>query len=181
MDAGWTPEQANKALGAYVDSSFPIPVPKPRPHLSAREAFLYLVLFLALYLTAYHLGSLIFDLINRAFPDPAARAGWSPESLRFSAAALLVGFPLFVFMSSYIHRGLKRDPVKRLSEVRKQLTYLTLFVAVAILAGDLISLVYNLLGGELTVRLMLKVATVALIAGSVFGYYLMDLRREERE
>jgi hypothetical protein len=28
---------------------------------------------------------------------------------------------------------------------------------------------------------LLKVLVVALIAGAVFGYYLLDLRREERE
>ena len=47
--------------------------------------------------------------------------------------------------------------------------------------GDLITLVYNVLGGELTVRFVLKVITVAAIASTVFGYYLWDLRREERE
>lgn len=182
LDAGWTPEQTKTALESFVDSDFPIPVPKPRPYLSAREAFLYLVLFSALYLTAFHLGSLVFDLINRAFPDAAARGAlWSGDSMRFSASALLVGFPLLVFMSWFINRGLARDPVKRLSAVRRWLTYLTLFIAVGILSGDLISLVYNLLGGELTVRFMLKVATVAVIAGAIFGYYLTDLRREERE
>jgi len=182
LDAGWTPEQAKTALGAFADLDFPVPVPKPRPYLSAREAFLYLALFSALYLTAYHLGSLSFDLINRAFPDPAARIPpWSPDSMRFSASALLVGFPLLVFMSWFVTRDLLRDPVKRLSAVRRWLTYLTLFIAVAILAGDLISLVHSLLGGELSVRFILKVATVAVIAGSILGYYLMDLRREERE
>lgn len=181
LDAGWTPEQAKTALGAFVDSDSPVPVPKPRPYLSAREAFLYLVLFSALYLSAYHLGSLTFDLINKAFPDAAASAShWSPDSMRFSASALLVGFPLLVFMSWFINRDLTRDPVKRLSAVRRWLTYLTLFLAVGILAGDSITLVYNLLGGELTVRFILKVLTVAIIAGAVLGYYLWDLRREER-
>jgi hypothetical protein len=37
------------------------------------------------------------------------------------------------------------------------------------------------LGGELTVRFLLKVITVGIIAGAVFGHYLWDLRKEERE
>ena len=32
---------------------------------------------------------------------------------------------------------------------------------------------------ELTLRFVLKVAVVGLIAGTIFGYYLWDLRREE--
>src|SRR5690606_13048540 len=70
-EAGWSPEQVRGVVDAYADVDFRVPVPKPRPYLSAREAFLYLVLFAALYLSAWHLGSLLFDLINHAFPDPA--------------------------------------------------------------------------------------------------------------
>jgi hypothetical protein len=32
---------------------------------AAREALMYLVLFSTLYMSAYHLGDLFFDLINR--------------------------------------------------------------------------------------------------------------------
>lgn len=76
-DAGWPPEQVRSALDAYADIGFAVPVPRPRPYLSAREAFLYLLLFATLYLTAWHLGSLLFDLIDRALPDPADQPSWS--------------------------------------------------------------------------------------------------------
>jgi hypothetical protein len=182
VDAGWTQAQAKSALAAFATVEFPVPVPRPRPYLSARETFLYLVLFSALYLVAYHLGALCFEFINRAFPDPSAQPVYSMwrDQIRFSASALIVGFPLFAFMSWFINRGLENNPVKRLSAVRRWLTYLTLFLAVTVLACDLIALIYNLLGGELTARFLLKVGTVGVIAGSIFGYYLADLRREER-
>jgi hypothetical protein len=57
---------------------------------------------------------------------------------------------------------------------------MTLFVAAAVIIGDLTVLVYNFLGGELSLRFALKVITVAAIAGGIFGYYLWDLRQEER-
>jgi len=41
------------------------------------------------------------------------------------------------------------------------------------------SIVYNLLGGEITMRFVLRVLTLGTIAGSVFGYFLRDLRKEE--
>jgi len=47
--------------------------------------------------------------------------------------------------------------------------------------GDLVSLAYNVLGGELTVRFFLKVLVVGVIAGTIFGFYMRDLRGEERE
>jgi hypothetical protein len=58
---------------------------------------------------------------------------------------------------------------------------LTLFVAASVLIADFTTLVYNLLGGELTVRFLLKVLTVGVIAGATFGYYLWDLRLDEKE
>lgn len=182
--AGWPPEQIRSGLNVFADVVFPIPVPKPRPYLSAREAFLYLVLFATLYVAAYHLGSLLFDLITRAWPDPAdppyvvSRLG---SSMRWSTASVIIAFPVFLFVAHYLSKELARNPVKRLSAVRRWLTYLTLFVAAAVLVGDMIALVNNLLGGELTLRFMLKVLVAGTIAGAIFAYYLLDLRREEKE
>lgn len=101
--------------------------------------------------------------------------------MRFSAASIIIAFPVFAFVAWLLSRELARSPIKRLSAVRRWLTYLTLFVAAGFLIGDLTALVYNLLGGELGVRFVLKVLVVAAIAGAVFGWYLGDLRREERE
>ena len=182
--AGWPVEQVRDALDAYADVSFAVPVPRPRPYLSAREAFLYLVLFATLYISAYHLGSLLFDLLNRALPDPAdgrfevVQLG---TSMRWSVASLVVAFPVFLFVARLLGRELARNPVKRLSAVRRWLTYITLFLAAGIVIGDLIAAVYNVLGGETTLRFTLKVLVVGAIAGTVFAYYLLDLRHEERE
>ena len=182
--AGWPLEQVRDALDAYADVPFAVPVPKPRPYLSAREAFLYLVLFATLYISAYHLGSLLFDLLNRALPDPADMRFEVVQlgtSMRWSVASLVVAFPVFLFVARLLGRELARNPVKRLSAVRRWLTYITLFLAAAIVIGDLIAAVYNVLGGEMTLRFTLKVLVVGAIAGTVFAYYLLDLRHEERE
>ena len=181
LDAGWTADQAKSAMGAFADVPFSVPVPKPRPYLSAKEAFLYLVLFTTLYLSAFHFGSLLFDFINGAFPDIDQRIRDQGDSMRWSVASLVIAFPVFLYMSRLVGRALAKDPVKRLSPIRRWLTYLTLFIAAGCLIGDLIALVNQLLGGELAVRFLLKVLVVGAIAGTVFGYYLRDLRREELE
>lgn len=181
--AGWPDVQVRSALDAYADVAFPIPVPKPRTTLSARDAFFYLLLFTTLYIAAYHLGSLAFDLIQRALPD-AADSAWAVNgleaSIRFSTASILIAFPVFLYLSWWLGREDRRNPARRLSPVRRWLTYMTLFIAATVLVCDMIALVDALLGGELTLRFVLKVAVVALIAGTVFGHYLGDLRRGER-
>lgn len=181
---GWTSDQIRSALTAFADVDFPIPVPRARPYLSAREAFMYLVLFGTLYTTAYHVGSLLFDFINRAFPDPASGTDndeyWR-QSIRWSVSWIIVAFPVFLYTATVTGRAIARDPIKRASKVRRWLTYFTLLSAACALLGDFATLVYNLLGGELTVRFVLKVLVVAAIAGSAFVYYLRDLRQDETE
>lgn len=183
LRAGWTSDQVKGALAGFAEIEFPIPVPRPRPYVSAREAFMYLVLFSTLYVSAYNLGSLLFQFINRAFPDPAETQAdeYMRQAIRWSVSSLIVAFPVFLYVSWLIGQAVRLDPSKRASKVRKWLTYLTLFIAASVLIGDFISLVYNLLGGELTARFVLKVLTIGFIAGTIFGYYLWDLRLEERE
>lgn len=178
--AGWPGAQVANALDAYADVLFPIPVPKPRPSLTAREAFLYLVMFSTLYFAAWNLGALFFILIDRAFPSDSG-AFYRDEMQRWSTAAVIIGFPVFLLLAHYISKGIELNPFKRLSPARRWLTYLTLFLASGTLLGDITTLVYNLLGGELTIRFLLKILVVALIAGSCFTYYLLDLRKEEKE
>jgi hypothetical protein len=183
-DAGWPVAQIANALDAFADTAFPVPVPKPRPSLSARDAFLYLVMFSTLYYGAWNLGSLLFSFVDRIFPDPASGSNFAylaTESQRWSTAAVIIAFPIFFFVARYISRQIQRNPFKRLSPARRWLTYLTLFVATGTLLGDLTTLVFNLLGGDLTVRFALKVLVVAAIAGTAFAYYLLDLRKEEKE
>jgi hypothetical protein len=183
--AGWDGDQIKGAVGGFADLEFPVPVPRPKPYLSAREAFMYVVLFSMLYVSTFNLGSLIFDFINQAFPDPAMRAyangGYVRESMRWSISSLIVAFPLFLYVSRFINRAIRVDSRKRGSKVRFNLTYLTLFIAGSCLIGDVIVLIYNFLGGELTVRFVLKALTIGAIAGPVFGYYVWDLRRDEEE
>ena len=185
LQAGWRLDQVQGALDAFAQiDEFPIPVPKPKLYLSAREAFMYLVLFTTLYLTTFNLGRLIFQFINLGFPDPAAYAGFAEsarQAIRFSVASLIIAFPIFLYLSLLIGRAIRRDPSKRASKVRKWLTYMTLFVAAGVIIGDLTALVYSFLGGELSLRFALKVVTVGVIAGGIFGYYLWDLRQEESE
>lgn len=182
LHAGWSAEQVRRALASYADVEFAIPVPRPKPYLSAQEAFVYLVLFTTLYVTCYQLGSLLFDLINLALPDPAELSTeYRRQSIRWSVSSLVVAFPFFLYMTWLTARMVRTDPTKRASRVRRNLTYLTLFIASCVLIGDVTALVYNALGGDLTVRFLLKVAVAAAIAGAVFGYYLHGTRAEETE
>lgn len=181
MRAGWEHDQVQRALARFAEVEFPLPVPRPRPYLSAREAFLYLVMFATLYTSALALGGMGFAFIERAFPDVARPV--TDESfrsaVRWALANLLVAFPVFAALAVSTQRATLRDPARRASRIRKWLTYLTLFLGAAILIGDVIALLNAVLKGELPTRFVLKVLVVGGIAGTAFGYYLRQLRRDE--
>ena len=184
LEAGWPPDQVRSELGGFAEIEFAIPVPIPKPYLSAREAFLYMALFSTLYISAFNLGGLVFHLIDLVLSDPAAPAAAEAMvrgALRWNISFLVVAFPVFLYVAQLTGRETRADPTKRASKVRRWLTYITLFIAGSVLIGDVATLIYSLLGGELTVRFVLKAATIAVIAGSVFGYYLRDLRLGEEE
>lgn len=181
-DAGWPKEQVHSALSAYAPVEFPVPVPRPSVQVSARDAFLYVVMFSMLYVSAFYFGSLLFQFVDLAFPDVLETYPYDMSGMRIrrATASLLVAFPLFLYVTAKISKDVARDPARRASGVRKWLTYVTLAVAACVIVGDLISLLYSLLAGELTVRFALKVLTVGLIAGAIFGYYMWWMRTDEK-
>jgi hypothetical protein len=182
LRAGWPADQVRRALDSYAAVEFPVPVPRPPAEGAGREAAAYVLLFVTLAISAFNLGSLLFELINRAFPDPAAvTRPFTLEAVRWSVASLVVTFPIFLYVAMLIDRQVRADPLRRASRRRRNVTYLALVLTAAILIGVFISLVYHLLGGELTARFLLKSLTVAGISGSIFIFGLRDLRRSEAQ
>lgn len=181
--ARWRAEEIDAELERWGDGPSGLPVPRRRLSLSAREAFMHLVMFATLYTFAYCAGAILFSLIGRHVPDPAVRDyGYDGLGLlRASIAACITAFPIYLWTSWLLGRSLVREPEKRASGIRRWLTYLTLFVAVLTLIGNFASVITNMLAGELTLRVLLRSAVVFAIAGLVFGHYLLGLRRDESE
>lgn len=144
-----------------------------------RDVFLHLLAVVTLYLAAVSFGGLLFSYIDRFFPDPLTdHPGVVSQGIRWAVSLLVIVFPVYLWLSWRLAREVTTHPEKRELRIRKWLLYFTLFAAAAIILGDLVALIYNFLGGDLTVRFILKVAAVLFIAAVVFGYYLWNLRME---
>lgn len=180
LEAGWQDSEIINGLSAFADVDFSVAVPRPAPYLYAREAFLYLVSFIALYVTAISFGIMVFGLIDYSFPDALdSREGFSTESGATAIASVIVAFPLYLFLTRWLGRLVAADPERRQSLVRRWLTYLTLVVGAGIILGDLIALLANVLTGDPTLRFALKAISILVITGCIFGYYLWDMRQTE--
>lgn len=180
-EAGWRNADIDAALASFSDVAFPVAVPHPRPYLSAREAFFYLVFFILLGIVAFSLGSLLFALINQFLPDNTDLSDYrrvrNASSIRSGIAGLIVATPLFIWLARTLVRTRQRNPELQRSRIRKWLIYASLVIAAITLIGDAISVIYNFLSGEMTLRFILKALVVGLIAGSIFTYFIRDAEK----
>ncbi|OFX03328.1 MAG: hypothetical protein A3E78_09525, partial [Alphaproteobacteria bacterium RIFCSPHIGHO2_12_FULL_63_12] len=181
--AGWPEDQIDSALAAFADIDFAVPVPRPRSYGSAREAFLYIVYFSLLGMIAGNTGGLAFAFIDHQFADQlTTNANYNYNSfaatgLRWSVSALLVGFPIFLFLGWRLAAKKRKDPERRRSRVHAWLTYITLIFAAGALIGDLVAVVFQFLNGEIGTRFIAKAGVVGIIAASILWNYSRDVER----
>ena len=176
--SGWEDGEVRNGLAAFADVDCPIAVPRPTPYLHAREAFLYLVSFIALYVSAISFGFLVFGLIDHTFHDPLAYRDRFPSTGEAtSIASVIVAFPLYLFLMKRLASEMAAEPEKRRSLVRRWLTYLTLVIAAGFILGDVIALLANLLTGDLAFLFLLKGLAILAVTACIFGFYLWDMRR----
>src|SRR6185503_591876 len=147
------------------------------PKSSPKDVFMHLMVFVALYVSVVSLIALLFQCINYWYPDPLNYYyEYALDGIRWSASALIVMYAVYVGVSWMINKELKSEPAKKNIKVRKWLVYLTLFASALTVIIDVISLIYNYLGGDISTRFFLKILAVLVVAGLVFGYYLWDLK-----
>ncbi len=178
--AGWRDKEIAEAL-AGRDLAMPIP---ERPGVgSARDAFFHLLAFTALYAWAIALVSLLFAYVEFAFPDPAQRyssyaVAAAQSGMRVALATIVVAYPLFLAVWWYLLREIRVTPELAKSGLRRWLASLSLFVGAVIVMGDVITAVYFLVNGDLTVRFLFKVVALLAVAGSLSVYLALTLRFE---
>ncbi len=161
--------------------------------MTPKDFFLHIASMIALYISASSILILLFQVINYAFPDTLAFTGYSyqydPYSgpIRWAIASLIVVFPLYIYFVNWLNKDYAANPEKKNLGLKRWLTYLTLFLAGATIACDLVAIINTFLGGEITIRFVLKGLAVLVVACVIFSYYIRDLKsnsslpRAERE
>lgn len=178
--SGWSEREIFAAFRQHYERATGVSLPSRRESgEGARDAFFYLIIFSTLATWTIAVGSLLFSLIDRWFPDPVSMRGdyypYNRLNLSFQIACILVAFPVFVFVTKRVNRGVADEPRNRHSPVRKWLTYLALAIGAGVLIGDAVAVLAYFLQGEVTWRLLAKVIVVGFIAVGVFGYYLGEV------
>ncbi len=182
---GWTEDAADSAI---MEGLLTLGAPAPesgtrtlaRKSASTLDVVLNFFSFILLGVAAMALGILYYQIINRWFPDAlAARSGmgsFSAGAIQYAIAALVVAFPAYYFVVKMWFQRFREGGERTESKLTKWLTYLVLLVASVTIIGDLITAIFYFLQGELSARFFLKALTIAVIAGSILGFYVLERR-----
>src|SRR3990167_4183747 len=145
--------------------------------ITAKDFFLHIAVIALLYTGTVALLNILFRVINVAFPQVTQYGYFGSTSISLPVATIIVVFPLFLFLVNIVRKGYTEDPSGKDYPVRKWLIYITLFLAGGVLAGDFVTLIYFFLDGqEMTTAFLLKILSVLVVTGCIFGYYIDDLK-----
>ena len=179
--AGWKEAEIARGL---ADGVVDLPIPRPPGVSGAGELFRSILEFGLLTFTLVHLVILYFGCLDRSFPDPANPQFWnldSEEGLsghRFSLAAVVVTFPLYLVVAWLAVRQEGRRPPASAAPIRRGFQWLTLLVSGMTILGNLIALLFWYFEGQLQWLTLLKIGVLLVLASSVFSYQALLLRRE---
>ncbi len=153
----------------------------PLKENSARDFFLHALSITTLYMSTISLLIVTFAIIQRFVPDILDMAGYyynPADAIRTPVAILFIAFPIYAWSVWYLAKLMKQEPEMIEFRLRKWLMYLTVFVSAIVMIVTLITVVYNFLNGDLTLRFFLQVLAVLLVSGMAFYYYLVTVKQE---
>lgn len=150
-----------------------------KPKTTAKDFFLWAGAMVAFYWSVIATIFLIFDYIDYTFPNVLDYLPADPYQSGISneMASIIVLLPLYMFLMWLIRKDAVKDSTRNDIWVRRWAIILTLFVAGAAMAIDLIMLLTTFLNGEaLTAAFLLKVLVIFLIAAAVFMHFIADMK-----
>lgn len=146
---------------------------------TAKSVFINLLEIIAFYASAVSFVIILFQYVNVLFPDELHFYYQGALSqIRVSMSVLIVSFPVYLAMSFMINKEIFKNTGTRDFKLRKWLIYFTLFITAIVMIGDLITVIFKFLDGELSIRFYLKVLIIFIVSGGIFWYYLWNLKRK---
>lgn len=147
-----------------------------------KDFFIHLGVLVSLYISVISILTLIFSIIDQVYPKEFSYTDPYAGGVSLAMAMLLVAFPLCLLFTRALSKEERAVPEKRNLWARKAITYCTLFIAIIVVAVDLIVLLNSFFSGEeITTSFALKVLFIIIVISAVAGYYLYDLRRKQED
>lgn len=198
--AGWEAAMVKAGLAGDDDLIPPPPPPSGRSSASAQPVSVvqnlttrgleYIIMFIALGVTALSLASLLHSNVNNVMGNGDSGMLGNNSAVPLATAALVVALPVFAVLFLRLKKAEAADPDLHHDPSRKRAIQLTLIITFLIGLGNIIYFVYSLMTGDTGStaeynavgsqsytgwlgNLIHLVITLA-IAGGIFAYYWFD-------
>src|SRR3990167_795339 len=149
-------------------------------YATPKHVFLHLLMIAMLYISVIAFITLYFQYANEIFFDTAFTFRESIYGgIRWGSSALIVAYPVLVYLTWVLQKEFKLQPGLRDMKARRWLLYFTQFLTAITIIVDLMVLIYEFYGGEITARFVSKVIVVLVVAALVLGYYRWELHRSD--
>lgn len=149
------------------------------------DAFQHILLFITLYTSATSLALILHYFVDLWLPpimiNNSSYQGmkyFQSMLLRGYLSSLIVSYPIFSFLFLKITKKTIENPHMRSLKSRKFLIYFTLVVTFIIALANIISIIYNLLGGNVTFNFLLHFLITMTISGAIFTYYIYQIKED---
>lgn len=143
-----------------------------------RDVFVFTLNFVALYISVIGSIVLAWGLADYLFVDRSNYG--SSNAVRVAISMVIIAFPVFMYLTWLISKKQASGEMPKDSTLVKVLSYVTLFVVAITAIVDLITILYNFLGGDLTAEFALKSLSLLAIVVLVFAYFRSNLQEQKQ-
>ncbi|HEY2003512.1 MAG TPA: DUF5671 domain-containing protein [Candidatus Saccharimonadia bacterium] len=204
VSAGWLAQKVDEALKGG-DKALLVPPPPPPSAGSpvagstqqpiavvsqrTTRGLEYVIMFLALGVTAISLGEVLHSIVDESFGNTSSFEGL----VSYATSALIVALPIFAILFLRLKKAEQGDANLRRDSSRRHAVQLTLIVAFLWGLFRLVTYIYSLLNGGLSnsigggggtvspVANFLHALITVAIAGGIFAYYWTDEHHKGQE
>lgn len=144
-----------------------------------RDVFFNLATMSALYTALTSLVFLMFAILDSALPNEFTCGSCSNEmyGIAYYVSIVIVSYALYAYFSWKMRHNEGIQAMHQSSVFHQIVIYITLFLMGVVLAWEAVDLITNTVYYGITAVSFAKFLAMVLIAGSVFGYHFIDLRR----
>lgn len=158
----------------------------PKSKGSMWDAFEHVLLFISLYTLATSIALILYYIVDKWWPAVSTDAysyyyknsEIQSTMLRGYIATLIVSLPIFSFLFLDLAKRMNKNPYLRTITSRRVLIYMTLVITFIIMLINVISTVYSLLGGNITINFFLHLIITLAVSSIIFAYYFYQVRED---
>jgi hypothetical protein len=164
------------------------PVPPTIPSNGMWIGFLYILFFTSLYILTGAIAGVLHLWINSKVPNFTVLDNPylsyipidSQTIMRGYLASILISYPICVILGFFLKKQMLKNRILVNIRSRKILIYITLIGTFLIIVWNIIGAIFGLLAGSLLINIFENLLITLLIAGSIFGYFISEVKDDSK-